>query len=274
MLIYKAENIQNGNIYIGKTVNSLEERILQHLKSSKYNAYGYFLKAINKHGKDNFQWSILDEQSKTEEELSEQEKFFIALYKANGYKLYNLTNGGDGISGLIRTEEHRIKLSKALIGKLIGSKNPNFGNHLSEESKSKISKSNIGRKHSKESILKMAESRMGFKHTEESKSKISKNNIGKHCGEKHPRFGKKFPELSKRMIGINNLFYGKHHDKETLLKISGENHYNAKLTYKDVINIRMLYNTGLVTQRKLADLYGLGRVGITNIVNYHTWKNI
>lgn len=60
--------------------------------------------------------------------------------------------------------EHRRKISENM-KKRVGVLNPRFGKPLSEESKAKISASNLG-KH------------IGFKHTEETKRKISKSSAG------------------------------------------------------------------------------------------------
>lgn len=51
--------------------------------------------------------------------------------------LYNLTDGGEGFIGYVRTEEHRRKISESLKGE----NNPNYGKTLSEEHRQKISES-------------------------------------------------------------------------------------------------------------------------------------
>jgi len=56
--------------------------------------------------------------------------------------------------------------------------------------------------------------------------------------------------------------------------ICGANHYRAKLTDKDVLEIRAAYAAGGVTQRKLADNFGVHRVNISNIVNRQTWAHL
>jgi hypothetical protein len=87
----------------------------------------------------------------------------IKLIKTIGRKnlklgpLTNLTNGGEGFSGLIKTKEHRHKLSVSNLGKkaseetrekirqsLIGKPGRNTGNKHSEESKKQISKTKQG----------------------------------------------------------------------------------------------------------------------------------
>jgi|SRR5690625_2296030 len=59
-LVYMATNKVNGRIYVGSTTVSLAERIMKHRKDSRYlNLNTYFIKAIRKHGWDNFEWSII-----------------------------------------------------------------------------------------------------------------------------------------------------------------------------------------------------------------------
>ena len=75
----------------------------------------------------------------------------------------------------------------------------------SEETKQKISKSNIG-KHL----------RNNFKLTKEHKEKIGKANKG----NKRPDFAEIITKINKERIGSKNNFYGKKHTKESKEKIS------------------------------------------------------
>lgn len=139
MIIYKATNTINNNCYIGNT---------------------YFHNSIRKYGWENFKWKILCKNIDNESKLNAMEKFYIAAYRSMGYKLYNLTNGGEGTSGLIPSEETRKKLSKSKIGNKnnspkFGINNPFYGKKHSEKSKKKISKANKGRVRTAKSIEKM-----------------------------------------------------------------------------------------------------------------------
>ena len=72
----------------------------------------------------------------TEEEAFEHEKLLIACFKDMGFKLSNLTNGGDGCAGLVFTETHKQKLKIARQGKT-----PMKGKKHSEETRMKMSES-------------------------------------------------------------------------------------------------------------------------------------
>jgi len=96
----------------------------------------------------------------------EVEQQLIALYgrrnTGHGY-LCNLTDGGEGQSGYVPSDESNVKRSEKLKGRV-----------FSESHKQKIAESNRTR------IL-----------SEETKKKISDSRVGRFCGENHPLFGKK-----------------------------------------------------------------------------------
>ena len=54
----------------------------------------------------------------------------------------------------------------------------------------------------------------------------------------------------------------------------GENHYKAKLTTKQVKQIRILNTTGKYLQRELAKLYNVDQTSIHYILSNHTWKGV
>jgi len=54
---------------------------------------------------------------------------------------------------------------------------------------------------------------------------------------------------------------------------SGETHQNAKLTQQDVADIRKEHERGVLTQRMLADVYGVSCSTISLIVNKRSRKD-
>lgn len=103
--IYKIENLINGHIYIGQSIN-IKRRFNEYSykpfypKSEQYNTPLY--KAIRKYGTKNFSFNIIETCSK--ELLNEREIYWIEYYhsyikdKKGGY---NLTRGGDGRFSII-----------------------------------------------------------------------------------------------------------------------------------------------------------------------------
>lgn len=94
----------NNKQYIGYSSQTLEERLLEHTKSSKSNSENHFHRAIRKYGVENIVSEILvTADSKTE--AKRKEMFYISLHDTfkNGY---NMTLGGDGGNTLEKyTEE-------------------------------------------------------------------------------------------------------------------------------------------------------------------------
>ena len=97
------------------------------------------------------------EEGLTETEAFVLERYAIGLYgridKGTGV-LWNMTDGGEGCSGLIMPQETRAKIARAL----------------------------TGRKRPPEVIEKMAKGRTGILHTEETKRKMSESRRGKKKG--------------------------------------------------------------------------------------------
>ena len=112
------------------------------------NGNGYhnqiFYKAIKKYGWDNIEHHIIAEHL-TESEAKEFEKILINKLKSNvKYKYgYNRTDGGDGATGIIMSQESKNKISKSHIGK----NNPFYGKTHTKEARIKMSKSRTGNKH-------------------------------------------------------------------------------------------------------------------------------
>ena len=163
---------------------------------------------------------IFLKQNLTEEEAFRHEIYMIAVFGRKDLGtgiLHNLTDGGDGASGAIKSEKTRKKLSEANKGKNNpnygkslseetkrkmsevhkGKNNPNYGKSLSEETRRKMSEAHKGKTHSEEHKRKNSEAHKGKTHSEETKKKLSEANIGKTLSEEHKR---KMSEVQKGKI--------------------------------------------------------------------------
>jgi hypothetical protein len=138
-------------------------------------------------------------QNLTEEEAFRHEIYMIDVFGridlGTGI-LYNRTNGGEGPSGWVPSEETRRKISEA--GK---------GHIVLEETKIKMSEARKGKTHSEESKIKMSEARKGKTQSEETRRKNSEAHKGKTQSEETRR---KNSEAHK----------GKTHSEETRRKMS------------------------------------------------------
>lgn len=200
--------------YVGKGHN---KRYLDHLKYSERKRKSYFrdklLKILSEFSKEDIEnYILILRNNLTEQEAFDLEKQLveeIGRYNLGVGPLTNLTNGGEGTSGHIVSEERkkqiakanasrkfsietRTKISKALTG-IVRSKetrkkmsNANMGKKLSEQTRQKLSgrlrseearrrmsEAGIGRKRAEETRKKISQARMGFKFSEETRRKIS-----------------------------------------------------------------------------------------------------
>ena len=162
--VYQHYCILSGGTYIGitskKTLGMRSGR-----QGQNYYDSPRFWNAIQKYGWDNFEHEILFDNL-LESEAKTIEIFLIAKLREYGYKLYNISGGGDGALGVRRrgkknskesyekarqkmigrklSDEHKKHLSEARKGKYTGKDNPNWGKHMSEENKEKLRKAHQG----------------------------------------------------------------------------------------------------------------------------------
>ena len=152
--IYKIENLINHKVYIGQSV-VVENRLNHHkqmLNNDKHFC-PHLQHAWNKYGKDNFSFEVLEECLK--EELDAKETYWLDYY--GGYEseiTYNQRSAGQ--------ETHNV----------------------SEETKEKLRKANLGKKYSAETVAKRVEKIKGHpywgrKWTEEEKKRASEKRKGK-----------------------------------------------------------------------------------------------
>lgn len=103
--IYKIENLINGKIYIGKSVN-IEKRFKTHINDSfneNKQEYNHLIhKAIRKYKVENFSFDVIEECN--ESDLNSREMYWIHVYDCcvldGKDKGYNMTRGGEGSSSI------------------------------------------------------------------------------------------------------------------------------------------------------------------------------
>ena len=95
-IIYKVTNQENGKIYIGQTIQTLNERKNKHYYKARQEEYTtHFINALRKYPEEVFIWEIIDE-AETQEALDEKEKYWIAYYNSVE-EGYNTKDGGQAI---------------------------------------------------------------------------------------------------------------------------------------------------------------------------------
>lgn len=102
-LIYKHTSMRSHKSYIGLTCTGMENRWIQHLRNARNGSNLHFHRAIRLYGEDNWTHEIIADQIDTLEEANTLEQYYIKKFDTfeNGY---NLTEGGDGNSGLKKPE--------------------------------------------------------------------------------------------------------------------------------------------------------------------------
>jgi group I intron endonuclease len=160
--IYKITNKVDGKIYVGQTIQVLEDRWRQHKKIGSN--CRYLKRAFNKYGIDNFEFNLIC--ICFDEDLDKYEIQYMEKYSSMVPNGYNLRKGGN--SGK-HHEETKKKISESLKGRT-DIFNHNLGKSVSEETKKKISNALKGR-----TDIIYAKNQLGIPHTEETKKKISES---------------------------------------------------------------------------------------------------
>ena len=133
---FRKDNLQPFYVGKGKNIRFKEKKGRNEYWKRIVNKYGYFPQVM--------------ENNLTEEQAFVKEKFYIEVLGREN--LCNMTDGGEGTSGVIRSQESKKKMSESMKGE----------------------KHNMyGKKHTEETKKKMSESRKGKKYTEELKKKIA-----------------------------------------------------------------------------------------------------
>lgn len=112
--LYKITNLKSGKVYIGKTSKEINKRFSSHCRIRKIPKMA-INKAIRKYGPKAFRLEDLG-FCLSDATANKAEKELIKYWKTKG-KVYNLTAGGDGLSGYKFTKKQRQRLSKSIRGR-------------------------------------------------------------------------------------------------------------------------------------------------------------
>lgn len=245
-VIYLRTNKVNGKQYVGQTTD-LKERQNNWKCVSKPYAGNVIDNARKKYGIDAFDFEILKECE--DNEMNYWEMYYIKELNTKRPYGYNMTDGGDGVSGLSWSEESKRKQSERFKGK----NHPNYGKCYSEEHKMNISKSLKGRKFTEEWRRKLSESQKGKKQSEKTKKKRSEKLKGKPKSEETRR---KIGEANRRRM----------YSEETRRKIS-EKQINSKDKSKPVLQIDKSTNEVIAEFPSVSEVKRLLGFSSANICN-------
>lgn len=276
--VYIFYNLLNGKRYVGKC-NNFKLRLANH-KSNAFNlksvSYNYpFYKSIRKYinnlndFESIFKLELLEE-FECETAAFNKEIFYIDHYMTNIIKYgvnakgYNLTNGGEGVSGFKWSLFSRKRFSEKKKGCFV-----------SLQTKKKLKIASTGKRHTLETRKKISESKIGIKNhqygkklSNDVKIKISKSLTGI----------KRKPWTELRKLVFSKLRKGKNGKKHSqeLKDIfskdrAGDKTSAAKLTWDLVNQIRKEYSLGENGYIKLSKKYNMSVSAISHIIKNRTW---
>lgn len=125
MWIYKITNIQNNKVYIGQTIQPINQRFHRHLNDAVNNILDtHFARAIRKYGKDSFIIEEID-TAQTQDELNQKEQYWIRFYNSveEGYNETDAISKCGGNTYRSKTEEEMEIIKEKIRQTKIGSKN-------------------------------------------------------------------------------------------------------------------------------------------------------
>jgi len=213
--IYILKNNKNGKVYVGETMN-LRQRVYSYHKSN-IDTPRPILRAINKHGLENFSFEYQYYPDISKDELLNIEEKLIKEYNSlmseNGYNVcsrgqnrYSATQSLEArkkrseiFKGRVITEEWRRNMSKAKKGE----NHPMYGKKLSEETKKKMGDSRKGDRNG----------RYGKKTSDDHKNKLMMNRKDRIEVEQYTKSGEfvaRYPSIGEaaRQTGTDSVHIG------------------------------------------------------------------
>jgi group I intron endonuclease len=204
--LYLITNLSNNKKYIGATIVPVETRWYRHVRAALQESSSQTIHAaIRKYGQSNFRVEMLLEHRDTDFLFNVLEPIYIALYESHGTMGgYNMTFGGEGWKGMKHTQKTKDLISLK-----------NTGKKRTPEQRAKLSLLRRGRKvwNTGQICPTISEAKKGKYHSEQSKTNMSASHLGfKHSSKTVDVMKSKASETHKllntnthKIITITNL---------------------------------------------------------------------
>lgn len=197
--VYQIKNLLDGKVYVGSTSKSFTHRWKQwHQNIKRGKANRHLQNAWNKHGAENFEFSILEIVEDATQVLDREQHWLDHLQSympCNGYNFRREARSDR--AGTTCSEETRRKMSERMMGNTY-----TLGHKASDEHREKNRLAHIG-----------TQPCLGYKHTEEARANMSKALMGNKN-----TLGHKLTEEHKRKVAETSR--GRLHTEETKRKMS------------------------------------------------------
>ena len=183
--IYKITNLITNHCYIGSSID-VSRRVKAHIYYLSLDKHQntYLQRSYNKHGKDSFEFTVLEYT--TEDALLEREQFYIDNFNPR----YNILRIAGSPKGFVHSEKAKAKMSskrKEFLqtpkGKEAHAKAVEAAKVWDDNRRKKQSIISSGRKQSQETIEKRVSQFRGQKRTEEQKEKMRKAAVGRKVSD-------------------------------------------------------------------------------------------
>lgn len=272
-IAYMVTNKVTNMKYIGITKRGVGRRWRSHVAKAMSGSRLCFHVAIREFGEEAF---IVTEAARCNswEELKNKEIELIAERGCRFPLGYNLTLGGQGAPGYKFTEEQIERLSKAHIG---------FKH--SNDAKKRIAAASAGRLHTEQTKEIMSELQkkryedpakraaasarlVAYSRSEEGRKKASETlrKLLRDPAFTQLRVGQKRTDESKNQMRSSRMSFISTNPR------AGE--LAGKLKIEQVAEIKFLLSAGIITQKEIANRFGIRQTQISNIKHGLCWKSI
>lgn len=292
MYVYKITNLINNKIYIGITID-YNRRWKEHCQKRKT----IISKAIEKYGKDNFEFKVL-ESGHTPESASKREIELIHYYNSLVPNGYNVMPGGEyhsnginnGNAKLTNEDVIYIKTHRDIPEYILYD---NFCDKITYDTFKNVYLNKTYKDilptvdpypYNLEFSCQFTNSKLNYNDIVEIRQAYQNGDYWQDVYEKYKNIilnkwsfwsiynGKRYYLVMPEVFNEENK--RKHH---LMIKQShsGENNGRSKLTKEDVLKIRELKEKNKLTNNEIYKLYPqVSSVSIRNILNYKTWVNL
>lgn len=225
-VVYHVRHAPSRKAYVGKTsgrgspIYVASRRFAAHIRDASSASELAFHRAIRKYGHNTFTLTLVGVYTTEIEafaaEIRAIKKFRTFINDPNS-RGYNMTRGGEGVSGKILSPESRAKIAAKMRGRKLSPEQRKrmnagrLGKPLSEERKAKIGLANKGRRHTAETREKISAAGKGRPMSEKTRDALLKANIGR----KHPEHvkikmrGKRRPLSAEHRAKLSAAHKGK-----------------------------------------------------------------